>query len=230
MNTGGSPMIGNNVFDTSSNAYTSGVRGMGFAMNPMAVPATMNQFLSPYLTQVVDDTVGRLRDRRDLDLNMVRGQAAQSGAFGGARQGLVEANLIEDYGRQEDETVARLLQSGFDSSAGLALDRIGQVAGIGSSMVGAAPVGFDLGERALNRQAQAGAQQRGMAQQLLDLASRQFGGFANYPQSSLNTALSGIMGNPLAAAGTTTGSQGVTRQPGLFDYLSLASGTFTAGK
>ena len=221
-----SPSQGTNVFDTASSAYSSGVGGMNFAMNPMAVPFTMNQFANPYREQVITDSLGRLRDRRNSDLNMVQGQAHQAGAFGGARHGLVEAQLFEDYGRQEDEMAFRMLQDGFDTSSNLALQRLGQIAQTGSSMVGAAPTGFSLGQGALGMQQQAGMQQRSMAQQILDLASGQFQGNVTGPQTSLQTALSGIMGNPMSAAQTQTQSF----QPGLFNYLQLGAGMYGAGK
>lgn len=225
---GNSPTMGTapNIFDQSRQAFTGGTNTMNFAMNPMAVPFTMNQFLNPYRDQVLTNALGRLQDRRAVDMNRIQAQAAQAGAFGGARHGLVEARLIEDYGRQEDELAARLLQEGFDTSANYGLQRIGQQAGIGANMVSAAPIGFNLGASALDRQNAAGMAQRALAQGVMDLASQQFAGYAQYPQTSLNTALSGLMGNPLAAAQTQTTS----RQPGLFNYLSMLTGVGGVGK
>jgi len=215
-----------NVFDTSAGAYKQGVNILDMAANPYAVNMTMNQFLNPYRDMVINDSVSRLRDRRSMDLNMVKSQAAMQGAYGGARQGLVESDLIDRYGRDEDELVSRLLQQGYDTSSNLALQRIGQQAGIGGSMIGAGPVGFQLGQGALGMQSAAGLQQQQLMQDILSQAGMQTENYINYPQQSLNTAMSGIMGNPLAAQQTTKQRY----NPGLFDYMSMGAGMLGGGK
>lgn len=215
-----------NVFDTSAQSYNKGVNILDMAANPYAVNMTMNQFLNPYRQQVINDSVSRLRDRRNLDLNMVQSQAADQGAFGGARHGLVESDLIDRYGRDEDELVSRLLQQGYDTSSNLALQRLGQQANIGGNLINAAPVGFSLGQGAMGMQAQAGMQQQQLMQDLLTQAGLQTEGYINYPQQSLATALSGIQGNPLAAQTY----QKQRYNPGFFDYMSMGAGMLGGGK
>lgn len=262
---------------------------MGSVGNP-AVQRTMNQYLNPYQNQVIDNLVTRMRERRDADLNLIRGQAAQAGAYGGARQGLVEAETLDRYGQAENEAITQALQQGFDraaqlgqgqqqieqaASSGLAgigaqqvarLAQQGQLglgasgqdlaaaqaltnAGVqtteqqlaaarvlaslgsnvanrgisaGGALVGAAQAGQNLGMNALQQQAQAGAQQQLLNQQLLQQAAGQYDAYINYPQTALSTAMAGVYGNPLQNAGSTTGTQSTT--PGLFDYLGLATG------
>ena len=213
-----------NVFQQSSNAYGSGTNAMQQAVNPLIVPATMNQYLNPYQNQVIDTTLGRMRDNAMQDLNMVRAQAAQAGAYGGARQGLVEAELLDRYNRNMGEAAGSMAQQGFNTAAQLGQNRISQLMQGGSGLVNAAPVGFGLGQNVLQQQQQAGAMQQGMMQQILNQATGQYDTYANYPQTALATALAGVQGNPLAGAGTTT----TRTTPGLFNYLSLGAGLGSA--
>lgn len=65
---------------------------------------------------------------------------------------------------------------------------------------------------------QQGMMQQGLQQALIDAARGQYAGFTGAPQTALNTQLG-------AYAGSQTGEQTQTtsRQPGLFDYLSLGA-------
>ena len=186
----------------------------------------MNQFINPYREQVLNDAVSRMRDQQSRDLNSVKAQAAQQSAFGGARHGLVEAELMDRYGRNESEMVNRLLQEGYTSSANLGLASLQQQTAASQGLIGAAPVGFNLGQGALNLQQQAGSAQQQMNQNILGQASGQYEGYANYPQTALGTAMAGLQGNPLSAAGTQTS----TFKPGLFNWAQLGANAYAAGK
>jgi hypothetical protein len=107
-----------------------------------AVQRTMNQYLNPYQNQVIDDLVTRMRERRSNDLNMIRGQAAQAGAYGGARQGLVEAETLDRYAQAENEAITQALQQGFDRAAqlGQGQQQIEQAAASGLAGIGAQQV------------------------------------------------------------------------------------------
>lgn len=226
MGAGSSMPAQQDIFGQSANAYSAGTQGLQYAANPMAMLNTMNQFANPYREQVIDSAVGRMRDSRSQDMNMVQGQAAQANAFGGARHGLVEAELLDRYNQNESEMVSRLLQEGFTSNAQLAQASLGQTTGASQALVGAAPTGFNMGQSVLQGQQQAGQQQQLLNQSILNQAGQQFDQYINYPNTSLGTALAGIQGNPLAGAGTTTQQY----NPGFFDYLRLAAGVGASGK
>lgn len=209
-----------NVFDTSSAAFNMGADTLAQVANPFAVNMTMNQFLNPYRNAVLDDAVSRLRDRRSESLNMVQTDAAAAGAFGGSRHGLVEAQMIDDFGRQEDELVARLLQDGFDTRFSMASQTLDQRMAAGTNLLGASTTGFNLGSAAMDRQYDAGNMQQQLLQQILGLAGQQYDQYASFPQTSLATAMAGVSGNPLAGNATQTSRY----NPGLFDYLSFGTG------
>lgn len=217
-----------NIFNQSAGAYGAGVNAVQGVMNPMAVPLTMRQYMNPYQSQVVDDTLGRMRDEMNLGLNDVRGQAAQASAYGGARQGLVEAELMREYQRNMGEVAGGLNQQGFNTAAQLSQNRLGQMLDAGQIATGQAQTGFGLGQRSLLQQQQAGSQQQALMQRILDQASGQYDAFANYPQQALSTAMAGVMGNPLARAGTSTETS--SYNPGLYDTLGFTAGLLGGGK
>jgi hypothetical protein len=216
---GPSPQQGN-IFQQSAGAYSGGVSGMQNTMGAGATQRSMNQYLNPYQDQVINNTVGRMNDQQAMDLNMVQGQAAQQNAFGGARHGLVESQVMNNSNRNMMEGVTGMNQQGFNTAAQFGQNRIGQNQNAAQGLIGAAPVGFNMGQAATAGQQQAGMQQQGLMQQILDQGTHQYDTYQQYPQSSLATALAGVQGNPLGGAGTTTNKT----NPGLFDYLSLGAG------
>lgn len=215
-----------NIFEQSANNYSAGTDAMRFAVNPMSVMATMNQYLNPYQDQVISDVLGRMRDEGDIALNNVRGQAVQSSAYGGARQGLVEAELIDRLNRNMGETAGQLAHQGFTTAANFGQNRIGQIMTGGTGLVNAAGQGLGMGQSIADKQMQSGMMQQSIMQQILDQAAGQYDAFANYPQTALTTALAGVSGNPLAASGRATSQY----KPGLFDYLSMGMGIMGGGK
>ena len=96
-----------------------------------------------------------------------------------------------------------------------------QAAGIQSG--GASQLGnlsnqaFGFGQQITAQQAQQGALQQALQQQLIDAAKGQYAGFTGAPQQSLALPLQALGQAPVPQ--TTT----QTRKPGLFDYLTLGA-------
>lgn len=208
------------VFDTASSGYNAGMGALGASLTPGMFSATMNSYLNPYKSEVVDNTLRELREEQLRDLNMIKGDAEAAGAYGGARHGLVEAKSLEEYGETRADTVASLNKAGFDSAVGFGLNRINQVQGGAGSLISGAPTGVNMGSQVLSGQLAVGDMQRGLNQQIMDQATGQFDSYINYPQTALGTALAGIQGNPLSGNQTRVSKY----KPGLFDYLSLGAG------
>jgi len=219
-----------NIFQQSANAYGQGVNMLGAATNPMAPIYSMNMFLNPYRQQVVGDVLGRMFDQRDMDLNMIRGQAAQQRAFGGARHGLVEAELMDRYHRNMGEQAARMMQQGFDTAADFGIQTLGQARLAGQGLVNAAPVGYNMGAATMNQQQQTGDIQRSLVQQMLSQGAGQFDTYANYPAMMANQAMNSIRGNPLSGNTTTRtttigeGQSSTSFNPGPLQFLQAGAG------
>lgn len=217
-------MLANNPFSLASGAVNSASATLGNTVQPGAIANSMNSYMSPYISRVINDSTSRLRDRRDIDLNTIRGNATQGNAFGGSRHGLVEAETIDNYGRAEDELVARLLQGGFDTSAGLAVQEQGLMQSGANGLMNLGNTAFGMGQQVQQGQMQSGTTQQQLLQAILGGASGQFDQYTNAPMDGISKLLSAISGNPLA--GNTTQRY----KPGLFDYLGMGAGVMSAGK
>lgn len=215
---------GGNIFNLASGSMNAAGGALANTIQPGAIASSMNSYMSPYITKVIDDSVARMRDRKGIDLNAIKGNAAQAGAYGGSRQGLIETDTIDNYGRSEDETVARLLQQGFDTSAGLATTELGLQQSGASGLMNLGNSAMGMGQQAQVGQMQSGTMQQQLLQALLSGSSSQYDGYTGAPTDALSKLLSSISGNPLS--GNTTSKY----KPGLFDYLSLGTGAYSAGK
>jgi hypothetical protein len=85
-----------------------------------------------------------------------------------------------------------------------------------------AQTGFGFGQAINQQQMQQGALQQALQQQIIDAAKAQYAGFTGAPQTAL--------GFPLQALGVAPVPQTTTqsKQPGLFDYLTLGATAFAS--
>ena len=89
--------------------------------------------------------------------------------------------------------------------------------GAASQLAGLGQQAFGIGQTIQQQQAQQGLLQQGLQQALIDAARGQYAAYTGAPSAALQA--------PLAALGVTPVPQSTTtgRQPGLFDYLTLAA-------
>jgi hypothetical protein len=131
----------------------------------------------------------------------LQGQIANQGAFGRA----------QEFGQGMTLDAQQANQQAAQQAANLRLQASGQLGGLGQT-------GFGMGQGIIGMQQQQGLLQQQNNQRLIDAARAQYGGFANAPQTALNTRM--------AAAGAGNMGQGSTtqtRNPGLFDYLQAGA-------
>lgn len=227
---GGSPYLGE-----AASIYGSTVG------EPAAV-RSMNTYLNPYQTDVIDNMISRMRESRAEDLNMVGSQAAQAGAYGGARQGLVEAELMDRYNRNENEAIKTALQEGFNTSAGLGQNLLGieqgaagGLAGLGVTDINRAGMLADLGTTLQGQQQSAaqGLMQYGLGQQGQALGAGQ--ALTGTGQGLMDRLLSaGIAGVNAAPVGVGIGqgvldqqmSAGAAQQQTMQQILDQATGQY----
>jgi hypothetical protein len=81
-----------------------------------------------------------------------------------------------------------------------------------------AQTGFGMGMGITQQQMQQGALQQALQQQLIDAARAQYGGFVGAPQASLGLPMQAV-----SAGNMGQNTQTQSRQPGLFDFLSLGA-------
>ena len=171
----------------------------------------INQFLNPYQSYVTNE-IGR---QGQIMSNQLSANAVNSGAYGGGREGVQQAELQSQTLGKMGESLAQ----GFQSAAGLA----GQQQGI--QQAGAQIYG-QMGQQQqamsqsdINQQMMAGSLQRGVGQQGLE-ATRQTALQKAYEPYQRVEFLKGIMTN----LPTTQSSITATTAPGA-NPLSQAVGT-----
>lgn len=216
------PAIGSNPFEQSSDLLdrAGGVYGGIAEGNPIA--DSMNAYLDPYYKEVISDVTGRALDRRDQDLMRVGDQAVAGGAFGGARHGLVESQVMSEYDRNINEMTNSMLSDRFNTAASLGqsdvmarLQAAGAMEGLGGNLYG---IGQDLNDR----QMASGNMQQQLLQQILGGASGQFDQYMNSPYQMIDLLNATLGSDPRNAERTQSST------PGLFDYLSLGAGMGSA--
>jgi hypothetical protein len=77
----------------------------------------MNPYMNQYQQGVIDPAMRDIERARQMQQNENAASAVSAGAFGGSRQGLVEAETNRAALQQSADTAARLRQQGFESGA-----------------------------------------------------------------------------------------------------------------
>ena len=133
-----------------------------------------------------------------------KAQLAASKAFGNERRGVYEAQLAGQQDLNTAQTLADLYSQGYGQAAGFAQALPGQ------QLAGASALA-NYGNQALQQQQTyagmlqgAGQQQRGMAQQNLDVAYNDFLAQRGYPVEQLKILQSGLTGLPNVQSSTAT--------------------------
>lgn len=223
------------------------VGAMGY--NPAQIAGQdLSAYTNPYENQVVQQSLGDLERSRQMQQNVGGAQASASGAFGGSRHGIAEAETNRAFAKQAADTAAQLRQGGYTQAQNLAGQDVGftnqasqfgagaqnasmvtnQQAGMQASqnrLSAASQLGqlgqqaFDTGQTIQSNQMQQGLMQQGLQQALIDAARGQYAGYTGSPGTSLNAPLAA-----LGVAGPSSGSTTTqTSSPGLFDYFSTAA-------
>jgi hypothetical protein len=245
-----------NVMQQSSNAYTGALGGTQGAYNayagtqnqgaqaadPAAIAAGYATYKNPYTQDVINATTGQMQQVTGQQQAANAANAMQSGAFGGGRQGVVEALTNAQGQMNVGQMAAGLNNQGFETAMGLSAqdvanrmgnnqfnagminDMYNRNLGAAGGMLNAAGQAGNLSQQGFNygRQINADQSTQGSAiqqlqQKLIDAANGQFAGTTGQPQNALNTMLAALGMSPLQGNSTTTGQY----KPGMMDYASM---------
>src|SRR5210317_338592 len=162
-------------------------------------PQAYQAYMSPYQQDVIDTTLQEYDIQAQKGIPGIAQSAIQAGAFGGARQGVAEAEYGAASARNRAALQAQLLQQGFGQALNLAQQQYQQQMGLAQAapaLVGQQISGLStLGAGAqAQRQAELQAQQQ-LAQQQLQQpmqATQQYGAgvtslIAGYPGQTQQT-------------------------------------------
>ena len=179
-------------------------------------PTGYQSYMSPYQQDVIGATLGEYDIQAQKGLGSISQNAIASGAFGGAREGVAQAEYMSNSDRNRAALQAGLLQQGFGQANQLAQQDYLNQLNLGTSQQ--AFLGQDVGALSTlgtglqgQRQAELSAQQQ-LAQQQLNqplqaaqtLGSGVMGLISGYPQTTqTTTSPSPTALNTALGAGTT---------------------------
>lgn len=228
----GKPQTGGqtqNVFGQASQALGQGLQTTAQAtgFRPMAIGAPtgqqMQQYMNPYESQVVQQSLGDLERSRQMAQNVGGAQATAAGAFGGSRHGIAEAETNRAFAEQAAKTASGLRQAGYGQAQQLArsADLANQQAqlsgaqfrlGAGQQLANIGNLGFGMGRQIQQDMLSQGAQQQALQQAIIDAGKQQWQGYAQAPQQAASPLLTALGAVPMSQTQTTT--------PGLLDYIT----------
>jgi hypothetical protein len=234
-----------NVFSNASQGLNTAMAGARNEMmyNPMASNVTadklsnanLSAYANPYQNQVIDNTLNDLNKARQMQMNQVGANASASGAFGGSRQALREAETNTGYFDQAARAAANLRLQGFRdvqnmaqtdinnklaadmSNQGFDLSGSQQRLAAGNQLANLSNLGFGMGQQLQGNLAQDGAMKQGINQLLIDAVKNQVNQRSQAPYQSIGLLSQALGASPVPQTSTTS------KQPGLFDYLTLGA-------
>jgi len=187
-------------------------------------PQTANQYMSPYISNVANETMANLNETNAQQQQQVLGSAIGRGAFGGDRAGIAQAELARQQGLATGQTMANVYQGGygqaeqqFNADQARALAAGQTIGGFGTAAQSAALQGAQA-------QLGAGAQQQAV-QQAQDTANQQqWQAGQAYPFETTQ-----YLANLLLGIGGQSGGTSLTSQPGPNVGSQLLGGLMTLG-
>ena len=215
-------------------------------------PEIAQQYMSPYTAQVTNAAIRNLQEQSALAGQQQRAQAIQSGAFGGARQGVQEAVREAETAKRAGDITAQLQAQAFSEAAGrFAQDRASAATGQMQAAQAIPALQQQLGQVGLQEAAAAtqfgGLQQAIQQQQLLEdyrdfveeqgfeRGQLQFltGLLAGQPIRSYGEERSGMLGQVIGGTspfGQIAGGIGSAYQLGMFSDRRLKEDIELVGK
>ena len=183
-------VAGPGALQTQAEQLASGLGGFQPFLQTAAAstgPSAYQQFMSPFQKDVIDTTLTEFDRQTAAGIPALNAQAIQAGAFGGARQGVQQAEFASNQARNRAALQAQLLQSGFGQAQQAAQQNFMNQMGLAQATP--ALLGQQIG--ALST---LGAQQQAQAQAGLSAQQQQAQAVANQPLQAAQTLGSGIMG------------------------------------
>ena len=112
-----------------TDAYTA-AGGLGSLVGPQAY----EQFMSPYQKEVMDTTLAEFDRQQTIGQTGLRDQAITAGAYGGGREGVMQAQYMNQGATDRAALQAQLLNQGFTQANQLAQQDMMTRQGLGTYM------------------------------------------------------------------------------------------------
>ena len=145
----------------------------------------------------------------------------ESNNFGLVSQQLAnqQTGMQSQLANQSAQLQAQLANQATDiQGAGHRLASAGQLGQLSN-------LGFGMGQTVNQNLATQGAMQQALQQAVFDASGQKYGEYTGHPAAGLGYLTQALNATPLSTPQTNT----LTKQPGLFDYLTLAASGYTGG-
>ena len=182
------------------------------------LPAAAQSLLNPYLEQAGGDVVSNMLRTGAMTGQQLSGQAAAANAFGGTRQGVMEANLASETERNVGQALTTLQQQGWNQAMANAFNQA-------SSLGQLASAGQQANLQGINALWQAGSAEQTQNQAQLQDAYQRWQQAQEWPYQQLAISQSALAGTPYGT--TTKASQPYSSNP-LAQGLGLAASALPA--
>lgn len=212
---------------------------------PSFLQGNIQEYMNPYISEVEQRATSNAERALQQQMNQISGQAIQSRAFGGSRQGIAEGVAAAEGARGIGDLSAQLRAQGFQQAAALQqadqarqmqASLANQQAGLSGASLGLQGAGV-LGNLAQQRQTMGltdvgavgaiGEAQQAQAQRALDDAYARFVEQRDFPTQQLNLRLAAVGATPYGQTTTQT-STGGPQGSGIATALG-AGGSFLSG-
>jgi hypothetical protein len=147
------------------------------------------QYMNPYLQAVLAPQLEELRRQAGITQQQQAGKAAQAGAFGGTRYGLMEAEGARNLMQEMNKTIG----TGYANAYDKALQQFNQEQGQAKTLA--------------DMMASAGAQQRGIEQEGITADYNEFLAQRDYPIKQVQFLQSMLQGLPISTVSTSQAQQ-----------------------
>jgi len=240
-------------------AGAAGLGALGARYDPTQFQAdqfggeSAQQYMSPYMQNVVDIQQREAQRQGDIAGTQLASQATKSGAFGGGRQAIMQAEAARNLATQKGDIQARGLQSSYeqaqnqfnaDQARRMQAQQLSEqskqygagygMQGLQTALQGAGQLGtlggqqFAQGMDINKLQNAYGGQQQALQQQGLTQAYKDFQNQQNYPYKQLGFMSDMIRGLPLGQQSTR---QLYEAEPGGLQQLgALGAGAYGLSK
>jgi hypothetical protein len=240
-------------------AGAAGLGALGARYDPTQFQAdqfggdSAQRYMSPYMQNVVDIQQREAQRQGDIAGTQLASQATKSGAFGGGRQAIMQAEAARNLSQQKGDIQARGLQSSYeqaqaqfnaDQARRLQAQQLAEqskqygagygMQGLQTALQGAGQLGtlggqeFAQGMDINKLQNAYGGQQQALQQQGLSQAYQDFQNQQNYPYKQLGFMSDMIRGLPLGQQSTR---QVYEPEPGFAQQIgALGAGAYGLSK
>lgn len=182
---------GYNAAKAGSTGYKTSLMNAASTKNPADISSGISQYMNPYNQQVVNSSIRDVNKLVAQQNAQTGANAANVGAFGGSRQGVVEALTNSEAQQNIGDLSANLRQQGFNTAAGLSAQDIANQMTTGQFNASLLQQARSQNQNAQNVGSQFGAAAQNtasLANQAAQNAAREYGATANNNMSLANQA------------------------------------------